>query len=115
MKMEKAGVWTFYGGLVIAIIAAIVSPSGIGVGVALLLGILGIVVGLLNVVDKEVIPFLVASIAFIVGASSLSTILGSLPGIGTFIPSFLQAVVIFMAPGAAVVALKAIWDITKSK
>jgi len=112
---EKVGVWSFYGGLVIAIVAAVLSPTGIGAGLALLLGVLGIVVGLLNVAGKEVTRFLIASIAFIVGASSLSSLLSITPAIGKFIPSFLQAVVIFVAPSAAIVALRAIWDITKSK
>lgn len=115
MDMEKIGVWSFYAGLAIAVVATILSPSGIGPVSALVLGVLGIVVGLLNVVDKEVKLFLLATIAFVVGASALSVILSAIPGIGVFVPSLLQAVVIFVAPGAAVVALKALLDITKSK
>ena len=113
--MDKLGVWSFYAGLAIAVIATIMSPSGIGTTVALVLGVLGIIVGLLNVVAKEVKLFLLATIAFMVGASALSGILSTVPGVGAFVPSLLQAVVIFVAPGAAVVALKAIMDITKSK
>jgi uncharacterized membrane protein len=113
--MEKVGVWGFYAGLIIAVIAAISSPAGLGPLAALFLGILGIIVGLLNVVDKEVRLFLVASIAFLVGAQALSAILATLPAVGTFIPTFLDAVIIFVAPGAAIVALRAIWDITRAK
>ena len=113
--MDKLGVWSFYAGLAVAVIATIMSPSGIGTTVALVLGVLGIIVGLLNVVEKEVKLFLLATIAFMVGASALSAILSTVPGVGAFVPSLLQAVVIFVAPGAAVVALKAIMDITKSK
>ncbi len=113
--MDKVGVWSFYAGLVIAVAATALSPSGVGALTASILGVLGLVVGLLNVVGKEVTQFLIAAIAFIVGASSLSTLLAAIPGVGAFIPSFLQAVVIFVVPSAAIVALKAIWGITKSK
>lgn len=115
MNMGQIGVWSFYAGLAISVVMAAISPSGVGSMAALVLGILGVVVGLLNVVGKEVTQFLIASIAFIAGASSLSALLSAIPGVGAFVPTFLQAVVIFVAPSATVVALKAIWDITRTK
>jgi|SRR3989344_5909551 len=114
MKMDQVGVWAFYAGLVIAVIAS-VWAGALSTTTVLILGALGIVVGLLNVVDKEVNSFLVAGIAFVVGASSLSAILSEIPAVGTIVPTFLNGVVVFVAPGAAIVALRAIWDITKSK
>ncbi len=115
MNMDKVGVWSFYAGLVIAIIAAVVSPSGINGMVVLALGALGIIVGLLNVTDHEVKLFLIATIALVVSASSLGGILSTIPAVGKFIPALMDGIVIFVAPAAAIVALKAIWDITKSK
>lgn len=113
--MDKVGVWSFYGGLAIALIAAVFSQAGVGPVTALALGGLGLVVGLLNVVDREVSLFLVASIAFLVGASSLNLLLSAIPGVGYFVPTFLQAVIIFVAPSSAIVGLRALWDITRSK
>jgi len=115
MGFDRLGVWTFYGGLLVAIIAAFVSSGGIGPATAMLIGFLGIVVGLINVRAKEVHLFLLASIAFIVGASALSAILSAIPGFGYLIPIFLQAVIIFVAPGAAIVALKVIYTIDRKK
>ena len=115
MDMEKYGVWSFYAGLIVAVIAAVMSPSGLGTLAVLVLGVLGIVVGLLNVVDKEVNTFLIAALALMLSTSSLRLILGGVPAVGAFVPAFLTAVNVFVAPGAAVVALKAIWDITRSK
>ena len=109
MDMEKIGVWSFYAGLVLAIVAAFAMQGN--TMIPWVLGILGIVVGLLNVTDKETSTFLVATIALVVSASSL----GSLFSAWGSISAFLMNVVTFVAPGAAVVALKAIWDITKSK
>ena len=113
--MEKVGVWSFYTGLAIAVISAIMSSSGMGAGTALLLGALGILVGLLNVTGGETKLFLVATIAFMVGASSLGGLLKVIPSVGAFIPAFLDGVIVFVAPSAAIVALKAIYDITRSK
>ena len=115
METEKLGVWAFYAGLVIAVVAAIMSPSGLGGLAILVLGALGIVVGLLNVTGKEVNTFLIAALALMLSTSSLRLILEAIPAVGAFVPAFLIAVNVFVAPGAAVVALKAIWDITRSK
>ena len=115
MNLEKIGVYSFYAGLILAIGAALLSPQGISAIAALILGVLGIIVGLLNVVDKEVKLFLLASLVLIVSASALALILAAIPGIGNFVPALMEGIIIFVAPGAAVVALKAIWDITKSK
>ena len=115
MNMEKYGVWSFYAGLVIAVVAAVMSPDGLGGLTVLVLGVLGIAVGLLNVVDKEVNTFLIAALALMLSTSSLRVILESVPAVGAFVPAFLTAVNVFVAPGAAVVALKSIWDITRSK
>lgn len=115
MDMEKYGVWSFYAGLIVAVIAAVMSPGGLGTLAVLVLGVLGIVVGLLNVVDKEVNTFLIAALALMLSTSSLRLILEAVPAVGAFVPAFLTAVNVFVAPGAAVVALKAIWDITRSK
>ena len=115
MEMDKLGVWSFYAGLVVAVVAAIMSPSGLGGLAILVLGVLGIVVGLLNVVEKEVNTFLIAALALMLSTTSLRLILETIPAVGAFVPVFLTAVNVFVAPGAAVVALKAVWDITRSK
>ena len=107
--MDKVGTWAFIIGLVIALIAAIVSPTTTGKGVIILLGILGIVVGILNVTDSELNSFLIATLAFMVSASSLSALLGSV----AYVVPFLNNIVYFVAPGAAVLAIKAIYDISK--
>lgn len=115
MDMEKLGVWTFYAGLVVAVVAAVMSPGGLAPLAVLVLGLLGIAVGLLNVTGKEVNTFLIAALALMLSTTSLRLILETIPAVGAFVPAFLTAVNVFVAPGAAVVALKAIWDITRSK
>ncbi|MFH1210392.1 MAG: hypothetical protein V1645_00600 [archaeon] len=107
--MSKVGVWSFIAGLVIAVIAALI--WGVTGTVVWILGILGIIVGLINISDKEAVAYLVASIALIIGASAFSTVIGA-AGIGVKqLTDFLQAIVVFVAPGAVIVAIKAIYSV----
>lgn len=111
--MSKVGVWSFIAGLVIAVIASLI--WGVTNTVVWILGILGVIVGLINISDKETTMYLIASIALIVGASGLTTVVGAV-GVGVSqLTSFLQAIVVFVAPGAVVVAIKAIFEVAKSK
>ena len=110
--MPQIGVWAFIVGLAASVLAPILAINNI----ALLLGIAGIVVGFLNIAEKEVQLFLVANIAFLVAASSLGSVLtGTLDilggnAVGTIVVAILQNLVVFVAPAAAIVAIKALYD-----
>lgn len=106
MKKEKVGSWAFVLGLIIAVgIGLFGAAEGLSLWI---LAFLGLVVGLLNVTHSESMLFLVASITFIVSASSLALII---PGI----EDILTNVVLFVGPSAAVVALRALYDIGRSR
>ena len=112
--MSKIGPWAFILGLVIAVLSAV---SGT---LFWFLGLLGLVVGLMNVTDKEMNTFMLATLVFIVSANALSTTLTKLvsllPVVGSwlnFVDPLLANVTLFVAPGAAVVALKALYNLSK--
>ena len=105
------GAWAYLLGLVIAILAAFIVDAGNASMIAMVLGVLGLVVGLLNVSDKEVMMFLVAGISFLLSASSLGG-LGAMLGSGWMATIFAN-VSVFVAPAVAVVALKAVYDHSK--
>ncbi len=119
-KVQSFGPLVYIVGLVIAILAGIV-PLGANlvVWVSLLLGLIGIFVGLMNIRDKEILLFLVAAIAFMISASSLASVfstLGEQFGInflGQAVAQILANIVILTAPAAAVVAVKALYDISR--
>ena len=69
--MTMLGPAAFYIGLLIVIIAMFITPSG---WLYVVLGILGVIVGLLNITSKESGPFLFATIAFIVAALGMEYI-----------------------------------------
>jgi len=112
--MSKLGPWAFIVGLVIAILAGFVYPAT-DLTIVLVLGVLGIIVGVLNIGEKEVNAFLLATVAFMVGATSLGAVLAAIPAIGPEMPRILSYIVAFIAPGAALVALKAIYGVAKEK
>jgi hypothetical protein len=116
MDLKQFGPWAYIVGVVIAVIAGFLMPAN--AMAALVLGVLGLIVGLLNVADKEVQLFLVASIAFIVGASSLGGVIAGLLagvplGLGAGLVSALQYLVAFTAPAAAIVGLLALYRVSR--
>ena len=110
--MEEMGGYAFIAGVAIAILSAFV--TGYGTIVSAILVVLGLVVGLLNIKDKEVNNFLLATIAVqAAGVGSLSALTGvaAIAGIGVYVTAILQNILAFVAPAAFVVGLKVIKDI----
>lgn len=108
MDMAKAGEWAFIACVIIAVIAGIATPGNATAVLALVA--LGIIVGLLNISEKETMPFLVASIALIVaGTAGFS----SIPEIGPMVANIVGNIAVFVAPAAVIVALKAVWSMAK--
>ena len=110
----KYGSWAFLLGLLVSIVAAFVS-TGFEANYALVLGVLGLIVGLVNVTDKEVQLFLIAILAFLVSANSLSTVVSFVPSAEVYLRTILGYVIVFMSPAAAVVSLRALYDISKEQ
>lgn len=119
----KYGQWAFLGGVVIAIIVGLAS-SFLGGSLPIVLGVLGLlglIVGLLNISEKEVTPFLIATIALLAVPSALapieSLLTASAGGVGTsavgVLTGFLSAIAVFISPAAFVVALKAIYQMAQ--
>ena len=108
-SMASIGAWAYLLGLLLAVLAGAFAPSD--VNIALVLGVLGLVVGFLNVGDKEVMMFLLSGIAWLASASSLSE-MGTLLGQPWLTPIF-NNVSVFVAPAVALVAIKAVYDLSK--
>lgn len=112
----------FYLGLLIALGAAFLDPlPGLYVG----LGVLGVIIGLLNITARESGPFLLASIAFIVAAAGMAYLVGAA---GATVPVGMNPVVVpnvlirlaanltVLVGGAAmIIALRAIYEAAKGR
>jgi hypothetical protein len=103
------GFWAFIVGLIIAVIAGIVLPQN-GI-IIIILVILGIIIGLLNITAKEIMLFLVATIALVVVGNVFAPL--TVLDIGKILGSMLSYVATLMAPAAIIGAIKALWAIGK--
>ncbi len=113
--LDKIGIWSFYIGLILAAIIAIFQAKNPAVWATITIGLLGILVGCINVMDREVQRFLIAAIAFMLSFAALSNLAMNIFFNWTPIATFFNLLNVFIAPATAVVALKEIWEITRSK
>jgi len=109
----KMGQWAFIIGVIIALIVGVfsanLSPNTQGM-LSLVLVVLGLVVGFLNVTEKETTPFLVAAAALMLTATSVDTLKSIDLGmsLGIYLAGIVSQIAVFVAPAAVIVALKAI-------
>lgn len=108
MKMHRIAHYSFFAGLIIAILAGLfrnyVGPEAL----VTTLVILGTIVGIFNLTTQETVPFLLAAIALMLAGI---VNLGLIPGVGLYLRSILSNIVVFVVPGAIIVGMKAIWQL----
>ncbi len=118
MAGKSWGEYAYLLSLVIAVLAGIAVAAGYtgSPWVSLLLVILGVVVGFLNVTDKETNVFLLATIALVVaGTAGFGVLDTAIRPLGTLIDAIVKNIAIFAAPAAIIIAVKAIHAVAKSK
>lgn len=108
MELHKVAHYTFFVGLLVAIIAGLFRNVVSAEVLVTTLVILGIIVGFFNLTAKETTPFLVAAIALMLAGI---VNLGLIPGVGLYLRSILSNIVVFVVPGAIIVGIKAIWQL----
>ena len=115
--LSMVGFWAFIVGLIIAVVVGILAVLSPGIGMAIMpaiiivLIILGLIVGFLNITAKEILLFLVATIALIVVGGVFAPL--KTFGIGAMLDAILALVATLMAPAAVVAAIKALWAVGK--
>ena len=106
MKLKFVGKWAFIVGLIIAVLASFI--TGYAMIVALVLFLLGLVVGFLNITGKDSSKFLLATIALLAGGLASMTALSVFGVVSTYLSSILGSFIAFVSAAALVVALKAV-------
>ncbi len=107
--MEKVGSWSFIVGFFIALILGIMQNNAQWVVYVLL--VLGLIIGLLNISDREIVPFLVSTVALIVAGSAVASI-SQIPGV---IDNILVNITIFVVPAAVIASVKAIYALAATR
>lgn len=99
----QLGIWVFYIGVIVAIISGLIA---LGSWTTWVLLIAGLVVGFLNVSDKNAVSFLIALLAL----SATGLALNAIPTVGDIIGRIVANLVTFVSPAGLVVSLKALWS-----
>ncbi|VVB66255.1 Uncharacterised protein [Candidatus Gugararchaeum adminiculabundum] len=124
--MKKIGAWAFIGGVVLSLLV------GIGAGfsnmaadtmgtMAIALAVLGLLVGALNITDKETDSFVIAAIGLNVGAIALANLgkwLVGNPSTVSFGAGITQAFTvfgIFVAGAVLIPALRSVYKLSKDE
>lgn len=109
MELGELGHWSFIIGVLLAIVAGLLGAAYADT-IAMVLVVLGVIVGFLNISEKEVSSFLIAAIALLLtGAAGLET----LPAVGLYLGPILTNIATFVAPAVVIVALKAVYELGK--
>jgi len=113
-KGSTLGSWAFLIGLVVAVIL------GLGIGgdqtanMTVTLFIIGLVVGLLNIAEKEVTPFLLSGVVLIIASSMGLDAMGGIDGKSVqAVLGILSALLVLFVPATIVVAVKNVFQLAK--
>jgi hypothetical protein len=99
------GFLIFAAGLLLAFIGGIVSPAN-GT-IILVLVILGIIIGAVNIITREILALLVATVALIVvGTTGFDPLNELFDGLGTTINEIVYYLARLMAPAAVIAAVR---------
>jgi len=126
MASQKIGSYAFLLGVIIAVIAGLIQAAdyimqtammnGVGGWIALILVILGLIIGFLNIKDKHITDFLIATIAVaMIGLVALSPASMAVDPVVYLINSIVGNIVTLVAPAALIVGVKQILALTKEQ
>ena len=104
---QSAGRWAFLIGIILAVLFGAIGT--LSTWVLWVLIIAGLIVGLMNIADEEVSPFLMSSIILIIASALGGNILDVLPLIG----GILQAILVLFVPATIIVAVKHVFSFAK--
>ncbi|MEM4662496.1 MAG: hypothetical protein QXM75_00535 [Candidatus Diapherotrites archaeon] len=118
---QRIGGFAFIAGVLIALLGGLISGFGYSEPglILVLLVLIGFVVGILNVSDKEITAFLIAAIALLSINSVSSEVIKEslnklLPNLGSIIASITSHIAVFVAPAALIVALTEVYKIAST-
>ncbi len=114
---KKIGYYSFVVGAIIALLLGLALPQ---LDVAKpwlmsLLVILGLIVGFLNITGKETKDYLLIGLVLVLIAEFGGGALGDVQWLGTFLQGIFDSLMAFIVPALTIVALKAIYGLSKSR
>ena len=105
---NQLGSWAFLVGLIIAIVIGLFGQLVSAWLMALV--IIGLLVGLLNVADRETTPFLMSGLVLIIASAYGADVLAPVPYAG----QIFDALLVLFVPATIVVAVKNVFTLARS-
>lgn len=123
MDMEQIGEWAFVLFVIIALIAGIAIGADLlsttnAQWITLVLMILGIIVGFITVTEKETSRFLIAAVALMalsIRGETFTDLNLILEPLGSILDSIVFNITAFVAPAAAIIAIKAVYALARRR
>lgn len=106
-KTNLIGAWAFLIGVILAIVFAFFSA---GFWLTWLFFALGIIIGLLNITDAEVKPFLFAGTVLVIVSALSGNVFSGL----AYVSNFLVNLMAIFVPATIIVALKSVFSLSKN-
>ncbi|MEK6873299.1 MAG: hypothetical protein AABW91_00475 [Nanoarchaeota archaeon] len=107
-KLGLLGSWAFLLGVILAVVLGYLgSVSGTGL---IVLVVIGLIVGLLNVADKEVQPFLMSGAVLIIASALGQNVTGEI----AILDNILQALLAIFVPATVIVAIKNVFSLARN-
>ena len=107
------GAWAFLIGVILAVILGVFQSYMSMRAVAILypmIVVLGLIVGFLNIANKDSVTFLFASLSLVIVSAFGQSVLGYVPYVNTTLASLLTMFV----PATIIVALRTVFEIAKT-
>lgn len=101
------GSWAFLIGVIIAVVFGLLGT--LSSTILTILVILGLIVGLLNITEKEVTQFLMAGTVLVIVSSLGQNVFSTI----SFVGNILDAILALFVPATVVVALKSVFFIAR--
>lgn len=114
-SLQAVGSWAFLLGVVVAIITGALLPDRSNPTVTSFLVLLGTIVGLLNITQKETTSFLLASVSLVLVTALGGSVVGGVVSVGMYLGAMLDSILVFVVPATIVVALKTIFALEERK
>ena len=106
---SQLGSWAFLVGIIIALLIGIVPNALNSTAWLVALVVIGLIVGLLNITDSEVTPFLMSGVVLIIasqfGGDALSQV--------RYLQPIFNALLILFVPATIVVAIKNVFSLAR--
>ena len=106
---DVVGSWAFLIGVVLAVVLGLFGP--VTGAIATILVVIGLIVGLLNVADKEASAFLMSGAVLIIASAFGSS--SSITGTIGFLGNILNALLLIFIPATIIVAVKNVFTLAK--